>query len=214
MSINYLIMNLILISILLKGLYSISNITLKIEKNGINKIYNPNIIKPDEIYINGKNHTESIYEYNFTEKNNDIILVYYEDINSTFELFKDCYNITEIDLSHFNSSLVNDMSSMFAGCSALKSLYLSNLDISKVEKMNSMFYGCSSLSSLDISNFNTYSLKTMNNMFTYCSNLVSLKLYNFNILGVISMDELFMGCFNLKSLYLPKNGSSSITSMK
>ena len=50
-------------------------------------------------------------------------------------------NIVSIDLYHFNTSNIIDMSSMFYGCSSLKLLDLSNFNTSLVNDMNSMFPG-------------------------------------------------------------------------
>lgn len=43
---------------------------------------------------------------------------------------------------------------MFYGCSSLKSIDVSHFDTSNVTDMSSMFYGCRSLTSLDLSHFN------------------------------------------------------------
>ena len=42
---------------------------------------------------------------------------------------------------------------MFKGCSKLTSLNLTSFDTSIVNEMSSMFYGCSDLTSLDLSSF-------------------------------------------------------------
>ena len=46
------------------------------------------------------------------------------------------------------------MNEMFAECSNLKELNLSNFNTDKVYSMEYMFYGCSSLIQLNIDNFN------------------------------------------------------------
>ena len=43
-------------------------------------------------------------------------------------MFFQCSDITEIDLSNFNTSKVNNMIGMFNGCSSLTSLNLSYFD--------------------------------------------------------------------------------------
>jgi len=50
------------------------------------------------------------------------------------------------------------MSEMFRGCYALTSLDLSHFDTSNATTMNRMFYNCSTLESLDLSYFNTSKL--------------------------------------------------------
>ena len=45
-------------------------------------------------------------------------------------MFYGCQDITEIDLSNFNTSKLTYMYSMFSGCSQLTSIDLSNFDTS------------------------------------------------------------------------------------
>ncbi|MGN0798329.1 MAG: BspA family leucine-rich repeat surface protein [Christensenellales bacterium] len=74
-------------------------------------------------------------------------------------------NLTNLDLSNFDTSKVTDMSGMFNGCSSLTSLDVSNFDTSKVTTMARMFYGCSSLTSLNLGNFNLASCTNFGGMF-------------------------------------------------
>ena len=104
-----------------------SSIKLKIENSGIQKIYSIGtyewsypVIHPDEIYINGKNKTEIKNEYNFEYNNNEIILVWYNSLESTTCMFRDCTSITEIDLSNFDDSQLIYMQFMFKNCQSLK----------------------------------------------------------------------------------------------
>ena len=57
------------------------------------------------------------------------------------------------------------MSSMFFNCYSLTSLNLSNFNTNNVKNMSYMFYNCSSLISLNLSNFNTNNVKNMKYMF-------------------------------------------------
>ena len=50
-------------------------------------------------------------------------------------MFYNLENITKIDLSNFNASLVNDMEYMFFGCNSLISLNLNNFNTSLVKYM-------------------------------------------------------------------------------
>ena len=81
---------------------------------------------PDEVYINNKKYTEEICkEANLnTKKNNLIQLVFFDNINNTDNMFNDLTNITIIDLSQFDSSLVTSMNNMFSNCKDLKTLIL------------------------------------------------------------------------------------------
>ena len=74
------------------------------------------------------------------ETENIIKLVWYNQIDSCNGMFYECSNITEIDLSHFDSSNVTEMVFMFGNCSSLQYLNLSNFDTSQVTDMFAMFY--------------------------------------------------------------------------
>ena len=95
-------------------------------------------------------------------------------------MFCGCSDITEIDLSNFNTSNVKYMISMFNGCSSLTSINLSNFYTSKVTWMHYMFYGCSSLTSLNLSNFITSKVTWTEHMFDGCTKLEYINIINFN----------------------------------
>ena len=121
---------------------------------------------PDEIYINGFNQSNkenNIFDLNETE--NEIKLVWKNNIDSTAYMFFGCSKITEIDLSNFDSSQVIYMVDMFYGCSSLKSINLYNFDTSKVSHMEYMFYNYSLLTSINLSNFDTSNIINMNYIF-------------------------------------------------
>ena len=119
-------------------------------------------------------------------------------------------NVTYIDLTNFNTSIVDNMRDMFNGCSSLTSLNLSNFDTSKVEKMNRMFSNCSSLTSLNLSNFDTSKVKKMNRMFNNCSSLTSLNLSNFETSKVEEIDNMFDGCKNLEYINMSNFKENSL----
>ena len=180
-----------------------SYITLKINVSGYSKILSDNFGHfPDEIFINNNSINDTnINEYYFNNYNNNIKLVWNNEPSAMGSMFKNCLNITEIDLSNFYSSEVVDMSSLFYGCSNLSSLNLSNLDTSQVLEMNSMFYECSSLISLDLSNFETTQVVDMNSMFSGCSSLIYLDLSKFSFKTQFT-NNIFNGCQNLEFINL------------
>lgn len=61
------------------------------------------------------------------------------NIEDMSEMFKDCSNITELDLNNFDTSKVTDMSNMFSGCSNLEILDISSFDVSNVSTATDMF---------------------------------------------------------------------------
>ena len=161
--------------------YRISQVILKIKGTGKKIILGEFFLLeecfPDEIRINGIISNEEIIEYDFDKEDNKVELIWNNHINSCSFMFADCIDITEIDLSNFNTSLVTSMSYMFSGCSSLTSLNLSNFDTSKVGTMSYMFKGCSSLTSLNISNFKTSKNTCVNGLFQGCINLEYINMY-------------------------------------
>ena len=195
-----------------------SKITLKINKTGNIKIYNYLTSNPSEAYITneeGRFLINSIQrEYDFNRYNNTIELIWNNNFGeSCFEMFKECPDISEIDLSEFNSSGIKNMEDMFFNCSSLTSINLNGLDTSRVETMNQMFQGCSNLNSLDLSNFDTSSVTDMAHLFEDCSSLTSLDLTNFNTMNVILMSYMFKGCSGLNSLNISNFNTSKVSSM-
>lgn len=157
-------------------------------------------------------------------------------------MFYDCQNLTDIDVSKFDSSHVTDMTWTFRGCSSLTNLDLSSLntgsvtrmkwmfnDCSKLENLNvsgfdtknvidmgGMFDGCCSLTSLDVSSFNTENVRYMNDkggMFSDCSSLTSLDVSNFDTRNVVDMRYLFMNCESLTRLDLSSFNTENVTAM-
>ena len=81
--------------------------------------------------------------------------------------------MTNLDLSHFNTSKVTDMTGMFDGCSGLTSLDLSSFNTSKVTKMIRMFYGNRNLRTIYVGNgWSTEAVTSSSGMFYNCTNLV------------------------------------------
>ena len=121
-------------------------------------------------------------------------------------MFRECKNLSSLDLSKFNTANVKNMSSMFYGCNKLSSLDLSKFNTANVMLMNSMFSGCNNLSSLTLSkSFNTASVLDMASMFSDCYNLSSLDLSNFKTKNVRSMNNMFYGCSALQTIYVSYN---------
>ena len=126
-------------------------------------------------------------------------------------------NITNIDLSNFDTSNVSDMSSMFYQCSGLTSLDLSNFDTSNVTTMYSMFNLCSGLQELDLSNFNTDKITTIGYMFYRCYKLKIIKgVINCSLVTSIyglftdnNMLEEIDGLKNLGKAYTSKSTNNS-----
>ena len=179
-----------------------------------NRLCKNNIIPPNEIHINGINQTEIQSIYKFTEKNNSITLIWYEQLKTTACMFYYCNKLNEIDLSKFDSSLVTDMHKMFYLCQDLNSLDLTSFNTSNVQNMSYMFSYCRNLYSLKLSSFNTFNVQDMSRMFEYCGNLNSLDLSIFFTDNVKNMDYIFWYCSKLNFVDVKNFDTSKVTSMK
>lgn len=122
-------------------------------------------------------------------------------------------NISDIDLSGFDTSDVMDMGFMFSGMKNITSLNLSNFDTSRVTNMRQMFYEMNRLTSLNISNFNTSRVTNMSEMFYYVKRLTSLDLSHFNTSQVTKMNSMFYGMSSITTLDLSNFDTSKVTDM-
>ena len=115
-------------------------------------------------------------------------------------MFTECANLNNLDISDLNTSNVKDMKAMFSGCTRLYSLTLGNIDTSNVVDMGYMFKDCGSLTVLDISGIRTDNLISSSYMFQGCASLQSLNLDNFNTDRLINMGSMFQNCNALTSV--------------
>ena len=106
--------------------YSIINITIntpgKHKIIGSRECTGTQYIIPNKIFINGIENETIASEYDLSEEINNISLYWDKEINSTACLFYKCLNITEIDLSDFNSSELLFIHGMFWHCRALTTI--------------------------------------------------------------------------------------------
>ena len=112
-------------------------------------------------------------------------------INSTKGMFFNCAEITEIDMTKFDTSLVTDMSFMFGDCRSLEYLNVSNLNTARVKTFKNMFYNCISLTSLNLESFSNPSAISLVRMFYNCKNLEYINIKNFEERENMNIDEMF-----------------------
>ncbi len=117
-------------------------------------------------------------------------------------MFYNCQNLAELDLSHFNTANVTSMRYMFIFCKSLTKLDLSSFDTGKVTSMFDMFDSCSKLESINLSSFNTTKVMDMSGMFSGCSSLRMLDLTNFSTPALTSTAYMFNGCTDLTAIYV------------
>ena len=168
-----------------------SYITIKINGTGYFKVYSNyknnewnshNFPHPNEIHINGINQSSIYYSQSLNQTENIIKLIWNDNIKNIFStsyMFRDCYNITEIDLSNFDTTNVYWMDYMFDNCYELTSINFTNINTFRVTDMANMFWNCKSLTSINLENFVTSKVKNMTGMFRGCLSLFNLNLKNF-----------------------------------
>ena len=180
-------------------------VKLKVNKKENVKIINTTKVpNPNAIYINGQLIDSNTNTNTITIENieDEIRLEWENKLTTCREMFYGLTDITEIDLSDFDSSDVNDMQEMFNLCTSLKIINLRNLNTEKVTSMSKMFANCSSLISIDVTQFNTSKVSEMDYMFYACYSLESLDLSNFDTSSNYYVSKMFMDCYKLKHLNL------------
>ena len=141
------------------------------------------------------------FNYFYTFPKIELYKIKYSFINyltNTSYMFALCSSLTNINLSNFNTQLVNDMSCMFLRCRALNNIELSNFKTKNVTNMSYMFSECFSLNSINVSNFNTQNVINMCHMFSWCISLTYLDLSNFETKLITNFSFMFVGCKSLK----------------
>ena len=181
----------------------ISNITLKINGIGLKNIFsssqdfNKNYY-PTKVYINKIEQDIVQSSYYFNETNNFVELIWDKKIDNCYDMFRECSDIIELDLSKFDSSEISIMNNMFRDCTSLISLNLENFDTSKINYFGNFFKNCKSLISLNLSSFNTSLATDFGGMFENCISLTSLNLSNFDVSKGEKLWGMFGGSTNLE----------------
>ena len=156
----------------------------------------------DLIQINGKSYKPN--EALTISKNSEIKIIFnYTQTNLT-NFFHSYYDpnveeIISIDLSHFDSSLLEASEGLFYGCISLQSIDLTNFTAPLLTNMDKMFFSCSSLKSIDLSYLKSKQIKFINRLFCGCASLNYLNLNNTDMSKV--QDANYM-LYNVKLLML------------
>ena len=118
------------------------------------------------------------------------------------KLFKSYSNVTTIDFNdRISTENTKDMSEMFYNCWRLTKLDLSCFDTKNCTNMSQMFSLCSKLQTLDISSFNTENVTDFSFMFSHMG-LTELDLSKFSAQSATSTAAMFSGSKNLTSIDL------------
>ena len=128
-------------------------------------------------------------------------------------MFHNCANVSNLDLSYFDSSLIEKTDFMFSQCINLSYINLTNFNTKNVETMKAMFYDCNKLQNINLLSFDTTNVKNLSFMFGCCYQLDSIDLLNFATNNVEDMSSMFLGCTNLKSIDLKYFDTKNVTNM-
>ena len=179
-----------------------------------------------------------IESWDISEKQNGSVIAYVEDDGTgsgTYKVtigangrivanynmssyFLNFSNLTSIDLSYLDTSLVTDMSMMFCGSTNLTTLDLSSFDTANVTTMHYMF--CNNIifgTPMNLTKitfgeeFNTSKVISMTGMFGGCTKLTELDLSFFNTTNVTNMAQMFAHCNSLSTLNLSNFNTLKVT---
>lgn len=136
--------------------------------------YTINEIESNDVYTVELFSDDDFTSCSFNNKS-ELLTVEYLKVTSKVtnmnSMFRNCSQLTQLDVSNWDTKNVTNMYNMWANCYKLTQLDLSNWNTSKVARMDYMFYGCSKLTQLDLNNFNTSKVTNMSEMFQYCNSL-------------------------------------------
>jgi len=152
------------------------------------------------------------YKFNIKQKYK-IEYSFLSNLTKIDYMFFDCKNLTDINLSNFNSQNITNMDSLFARCKSLKNINLSNFNTQNVADMRDMFNSCISLTSLNLSSFKTQNVTDIERMFSGCESLKEINLSNFHTQNVTKMSFLFNGCKSLTNINLSNFNTQNVTNM-
>ena len=186
----------------------ICEIKIKIKEAGnqtiiYDKFGSPFVTKFPDVYLGETKIENATSIINLVEEENIIILRWNKSFQSCSSMFRNCKNITEVDLSSFKNSIAFTLDQMFYGCESLISINFGNFNTSLIESMALMFYGCLNLISLNLSSFVTTNVIYMDRMFYNCKSLKEINISNFNLSRIRLINSMFYGCESLISINLP-----------
>ena len=191
-----------------------SQIHLLINGSGTQNLLNNSFyLKPSKVYINGIYNDSCKMSCELEYEENNITLVFNDNLNSTYSMFFDSNNIIEIDFTLFDFSHVTTMENMFKNCFNLTKINFGDINTSSVVNMRSLFYNCKQLILLDVSNFDTSKVTSMEGMFYNCSSLTSINVSNFNTSNVENLRIFMYNCNELREINISNFDTSKVTIM-
>ena len=123
--------------------------------------------------------------------------------------------LTELELSGFDASRVENMTYMFRSIDSMKSLDFSSFSTPKLKDMTGMFYAASGLKTLNFGDkFDTSNVISMSHIFLDVMGLEYIDLSKFNTQNVTDMNHMFRNMHALKAIKFGKNfKTNNVTNM-
>ena len=123
--------------------------------------------------------------------------------------------LTELELSGFDASRVENMTYMFRSIDSMKSLDLSSFSTPKLKDMTGMFYNASGLKTLNFGDkFDTSNVVSMSHIFLDVMGLEYVDVSKFNTQSVTDMNHMFRNMYALKAIKFGKNfKTNNVTNM-
>ena len=116
------------------------------------------------------------------------------------EIIKNLLNDNQTNLNIIDVSKITDMSELFDKINQsieISNIDISRWDVSNVNEMDCMFKGCENFD-CDLSNWDVSNVTTMIEMFYYCKKFTGKGLENWNVSKVKNTDDMFDNCIKLK----------------
>ena len=135
------------------------------------------------------------------------------NVTVAWNMFNDCFNLTQIDAQNWRFGQAGNLSLMFNGCSGLKTLDVSRWNVGSVSNLYHTFGDCAGLKTLDVSTWDTGSLTDARGLFYHCSGLKTLDVSGWNTGKVTSFENMFYHCASLTKLDVSGWNTGKATSM-
>jgi len=111
-----------------------------------------------------------------------------------------CSSLTSLDVSGWDTSNFTSLGGFIQGCTNLQNLDVSNWDTSNVTSFAAFAQSCTNLQSLDVSGWNTSSANTFGNFMFNCSSITTLDISGWDTSNVTSFSTFARGCTSLTTL--------------
>lgn len=135
------------------------------------------------------------------------------NVTAAWNMFNDCFNLTQIDAQNWRFGHAGNLSLMFNGCSSLKTLDVSRWNVGSVFNLYHTFGNCAGLKTLDVSTWDTGSLTDARGLFNHCTGLKTLDVSGWNTDKVTNFESMFAYCTSLTKLDVSGWNTGKATNM-